>query len=71
MFCSKNQAEFYFIFCFQEVPLGVWHFKSKSRQDPCTLEGGCKGFMFALEVTEELESWPEQANRNRKWVSVY
>lgn len=34
-----------------------------------TLEGGCRGFMFALEVTEELDAWPEQGNRDRKWVS--
>lgn len=24
--------------------------------------------MFALQVTEELESWPEQALHDRKWV---
>lgn len=54
----------------REVPLGVWHFRSKSRQDPCSLEGGCKGFMFALEVTEELETWPEHENRHRKWLNI-
>ncbi|KDP41877.1 hypothetical protein JCGZ_26895 [Jatropha curcas] len=54
----------------REVPLGVWHFRSKSRQDPCSLEGGCKGFMFALEVTEELETWPEQENHDRKWLNI-
>lgn len=26
--------------------------------------------MFALEVTEELDSWPEQSIHKRKWVSV-
>ena len=26
--------------------------------------------MFALEVTEELESWPEKENHDRKWVSM-
>lgn len=26
--------------------------------------------MFALEVTEELETWPEQKDHNRQWVSV-
>ncbi|XP_028057222.1 nudix hydrolase 12, mitochondrial-like isoform X3 [Camellia sinensis] len=51
-------------------PLGVWEFRSKSSQEICRLqEGGCKGYMFALEVTEELEDWPEQGNRDRKWVS--
>ncbi|XP_071706566.1 nudix hydrolase 12, mitochondrial-like [Rutidosis leptorrhynchoides] len=54
----------------KENPLGVWEFRSKSKQEACTSEGGCKGYMFALEVTEELESWPEQNNRSRKWVSI-
>lgn len=26
--------------------------------------------MFALEVTEELDAWPEQENHDRKWVSM-
>lgn len=26
--------------------------------------------MFALEVTEELESWPEQKNHDRQWVNM-
>lgn len=54
----------------QGTPLGVWEFRSKSSQDMCGLEGGCKGYMFALEVTEELETWPERENRDRRWVSV-
>ncbi|XP_076925827.1 nudix hydrolase 13, mitochondrial-like [Bidens hawaiensis] len=48
--------------------LGVWEFRSKSKQEACSEEGGCKGYMFVLEVTEELEAWPEQNNRNRKWM---
>lgn len=57
--------------CFvQKTPLGTWEFRSKSKQDISSLEGGCKGYMFALEVTEELETWPEQGNRDRKWVSM-
>lgn len=51
-------------------PLGVWEFRSKSRQEACSEEGGCKGYMFALEVTEELQAWPEQGNRSRKWVVI-
>ncbi|GAY40603.1 hypothetical protein CUMW_053250 [Citrus unshiu] len=52
-------------------PLGVWEFRSKSRMNSCnSKEGGCRGYMFALEVTEELESWPEQANYKRIWLSV-
>lgn len=34
------------------------------------MEGACRGYMFALEVTEELEFWPEQGNRRRRWVSI-
>ncbi|KAJ7976320.1 Nudix hydrolase [Quillaja saponaria] len=54
----------------REVPLGRWDFRSKSSQDVCSLQGGCRGYMFALEVTEELEIWPEQGNRNRKWLNI-
>lgn len=53
-----------------EKPLGVWEFRSKSRQENCCLEGGCKGYMFALKVTEELETWPEKENHDRKWLSI-
>lgn len=49
--------------------MGIWEFRSKSKQDLHSLEGGCRGYMFSLEVTEELEIWPEQENRYRKWVS--
>ncbi|ESQ35533.1 hypothetical protein EUTSA_v10008801mg [Eutrema salsugineum] len=54
----------------REVSLGVWEFRSKSSslEDECF--GGCKGYMFALEVTEELEDWPERENRERKWLNV-
>ncbi|GKU96302.1 hypothetical protein SLEP1_g9552 [Rubroshorea leprosula] len=53
-----------------EKPLGVWEFRSKSRQDSCSLEGGCRGYMFTLEVTEELDSWPEQESYKRKWLTT-
>uniref|UniRef100_A0A0D9XSN9 Nudix hydrolase domain-containing protein n=2 Tax=Leersia perrieri TaxID=77586 RepID=A0A0D9XSN9_9ORYZ len=52
------------------TPLGEWIFKSKSKQNSCGLEGACKGFMFALQATELLESWPEQTTHGRKWVPV-
>ncbi|XP_039060771.1 nudix hydrolase 13, mitochondrial-like [Hibiscus syriacus] len=52
-----------------EDPLGVWEFRSKSRQNCCNMEGGCRGYMFALEVTEELDSWAEQTSYERKWLS--
>ncbi|XP_068335437.1 nudix hydrolase 13, mitochondrial-like [Pyrus communis] len=56
----------------RETPLGVWEFRSKSREEMCSLslEGGCRGYMFALEVTQELDTWPEQQNRDRKWLSI-
>ncbi|KAJ0111059.1 hypothetical protein Patl1_02514 [Pistacia atlantica] len=66
----KSSSHGYYDIYFQENPLGVWEFRSKSRQDLLSQEGGCKGYMFALEVTEELESWPEQENRCRKWLNI-
>ncbi|XP_058737651.1 nudix hydrolase 13, mitochondrial-like [Vicia villosa] len=54
----------------RETPLGMWEFRSKSSQDLCSMEGGCRGYMFALEVTEELEAWPEQKNRARQWLNI-
>lgn len=56
---------------FQEVPLGVWEFRSKSSCEEDDCFGGCKGYMFSLEVTEELEDWPERENRQRKWVTKH
>ncbi|XP_057718280.1 nudix hydrolase 13, mitochondrial-like [Arachis stenosperma] len=54
----------------REVPLGIWEFRSKSNLDLCCTEGGCKGYMFAMEVTEELHTWPEQNNRSRQWLNI-
>jgi hypothetical protein len=53
----------------QATPLGEWIFKSKSKQNSCGLQGACKGFMFGLQVTELLETWPEQVTHGRRWVS--
>lgn len=53
-----------------EAILGEWIFRSKSRQNSCSNEGACKGYMFALEVKEEHDCWPEQSCHKRKWVSV-
>ncbi|TKW01028.1 hypothetical protein SEVIR_8G150300v4 [Setaria viridis] len=52
------------------TPLGEWIFKSKSKQNSCSLQGACKGFMFGLQVTELLEIWPEQVTHGRRWVPV-
>ncbi|CAM8984939.1 unnamed protein product [Rhodiola kirilowii] len=54
----------------REAALGEWEFRSKSREEISCLEGGCRGYMFALEVTEELEAWPEQGDKSRKWLHV-
>ncbi|KAI3875940.1 hypothetical protein MKW92_030509 [Papaver armeniacum] len=51
-------------------PLGMWEFRSKSRQNSCSTEGSCRGYMFALEVTEELDTWPEEDNHGRRWHYV-
>ncbi|KAG0478375.1 hypothetical protein HPP92_013094 [Vanilla planifolia] len=53
-----------------DTPLGVWEFRSKSKQNLCGQEGACRGYMFALEVTEELDFWPEQSAHERKWLNV-
>ncbi|KAF2288420.1 hypothetical protein GH714_007325 [Hevea brasiliensis] len=53
-----------------ENPLGVWEFRSKSSQNSSSLVGGCKGYMFALEVTDELDHWPGQASYSRKWLTT-
>ncbi|KAI4366975.1 hypothetical protein MLD38_022765 [Melastoma candidum] len=55
-----------------EKSIGTWEFRSKSSsQEGCgSPVGGCKGHMFTLEVTEELEAWAEQENRNRRWLTV-
>jgi len=52
-----------------KAALGHWVFKSKSSQNSTSPRVACKGCIFAMEVTEELESWPEQETHNRRWVS--
>ncbi|RWR86909.1 nudix hydrolase 12, mitochondrial-like protein [Cinnamomum micranthum f. kanehirae] len=67
MISTPNRSDLVFP---KENQLGVWEFRSKSRQNSCSSEGSCRGYMFALEVTEEVESWPEQATHGRIWLSV-
>ncbi|GAB2284054.1 Peroxisomal NADH pyrophosphatase nudt12, variant 2 [Dionaea muscipula] len=50
--------------------VGVWEFRSKSKQCSSSVGGGCRGHMFALKVTEELEAWPEMEVHERKWLSM-
>ncbi|KAK6928609.1 NUDIX hydrolase domain [Dillenia turbinata] len=42
----------------KEKMLGVWEFLSKSSEerDRSGVQGGCRGYMFAMEVTQELET---------------
>uniref|UniRef100_A0A0E0KQ14 Nudix hydrolase domain-containing protein n=1 Tax=Oryza punctata TaxID=4537 RepID=A0A0E0KQ14_ORYPU len=54
------------------VSLGMWVMRSKSSQsggETSPRGGACKGYMFALEVTEELDRWPEQDTHGRRWLS--
>lgn len=44
------------------VQLGMWRFKSRSQD--CFHEG----YMFAFEVKEELDVWPEKDIRQRVWL---
>ncbi|KAI3861250.1 hypothetical protein MKW92_005160 [Papaver armeniacum] len=48
-------------------PLGMWEFRSKSRQNSCSTEGSCRGCMFAVEVTGELDTCPEEDKHGRRW----
>jgi hypothetical protein len=50
--------------------LGSWDFKSKRKQGIFCPEGLCRAHMFALAVTEQLDTWPEQHARQRQWVRV-
>ncbi|KAG9142210.1 hypothetical protein Leryth_007649 [Lithospermum erythrorhizon] len=50
--------------------LGDYEFKSKTLQDEFSPEGLCKAAMYALLVKEELDCWPEQSLRQRRWLTV-
>ncbi|CAM6117920.1 unnamed protein product [Calypogeia fissa] len=51
--------------------LGTWDFKSKRRQlGGSSPESLCRANMFALLVTEQLDTWPEQHGRQRQWFSL-
>ncbi|OEL36926.1 Nudix hydrolase 13, mitochondrial [Dichanthelium oligosanthes] len=53
-----------------KTALGMWVFRSKSSPvSGDSPRGACKGYIFALEVAEELEQWPEQDTHGRQWVS--
>ncbi|KAG8367829.1 hypothetical protein BUALT_Bualt16G0113300 [Buddleja alternifolia] len=50
--------------------LGCYPFKSKTLQDEYSPEGLCRAAMYALQVKEELECWPEQSHRERSWLTI-
>ncbi|KAF9593914.1 hypothetical protein IFM89_026042 [Coptis chinensis] len=50
--------------------LGRYRFKSKTHQDEFSPEGLCEAAMFPLFVKEELNSWPEQNTRQRRWLTI-
>ncbi|XP_077218369.1 nudix hydrolase homolog 16 isoform X2 [Tasmannia lanceolata] len=50
--------------------LGDYNFKSKTHQDEFSPDGSCRAAMFALLVKEQLQSWPEQSTRQRRWVTI-
>uniref|UniRef100_A0A803QKW4 AP2/ERF domain-containing protein n=1 Tax=Cannabis sativa TaxID=3483 RepID=A0A803QKW4_CANSA len=68
--CREALEEAGVIGILRETPLGEWEFRSKSKENNGNMEGGCKGYMFALEVTEILEIWPERQNRDRRWLKI-
>lgn len=49
--------------------LGSWEFRSKSHRDEYS-HGYCRAEMFAMCVTEQLDSWPEQDARQRQWLEI-
>jgi len=46
----------------QDEPLGTYHYQKWG--GTCTVE------VFAMKVTEELNTWPEDKFRTREWVSL-
>jgi hypothetical protein len=70
---EKKESKFSHSSCcvwVQRTALVQWVFRSKSNQaDSDSPRGACKGYIFALEVAEELDQWPEQDTHGRQWVS--
>ncbi|XP_075265832.1 uncharacterized protein LOC142358287 [Convolutriloba macropyga] len=54
-----------------EPPLGEFSFKSKKHERLGSAhKGRCVAHMYVLEVTEQLEEWPEHLERQREWVGL-
>jgi len=49
--------------------VGTYEFDSKSLK-AANKKGLCRGYVYALAVTEQLEQWPEQNSRRREWMSL-
>lgn len=64
------QLQFNWCYILSQHFLGEYYFKSKTLQDEFSPEGLCKAAMYALLVKEELDSWPEQSLRQRRWLPV-
>ena len=48
--------------------LGIFGFRSKKRRHYPDMSM-CLAHVFAMRVIEQLDSWPEQTFRKRRWVS--
>lgn len=50
-----------------DMPLGTYHYL-KEKKDGSGLP--CRVDVFALEVTQELQDWPEKGARKMAWVTL-
>ena len=47
--------------------IGMYHYDKRLADDT---DRDCNVEVFALEVVEQLDSWPEQHQRRREWLSI-
>jgi 8-oxo-dGTP pyrophosphatase MutT (NUDIX family) len=47
--------------------IGIYHYDKRLADDT---DRDCNVEVFALEVVDQLDSWPEQHQRRREWLSV-
>jgi 8-oxo-dGTP pyrophosphatase MutT (NUDIX family) len=48
-------------------PIGAYHYAKQRKKGPPV---SCRVEVFPLEVKRELESWAEQGQRERRWLTV-
>ncbi|KAE8663920.1 hypothetical protein F3Y22_tig00112863pilonHSYRG00012 [Hibiscus syriacus] len=65
----KEKLELLFEQSKLRIPWESGKLEARAGKNCCNMEGVCRGYMFALEVTEELDSWAEQTSYERKWIS--